>query len=168
MPDYTVEVTAAPVRDGDWTQLRAVLNLSPGAALLESPDEPTIILTLPASSMAAAVRAALDLIPESVDVERVSVQLADRDQKGLFERVGVARPGDLVVLRCPTDALDDARQLLAGWHETHPDIDVVVIQEDCAGQIISGGRASREVIEQVRHLEEALRTVQATVVGVGS
>jgi len=48
MTAFTVEVTTAPVLNGDWELLRSVLDLVPGTLLIEDAEEPVLIFPVEA------------------------------------------------------------------------------------------------------------------------
>ena len=50
MRNYTLEVVTSPVIENDFSVLARVLDDIPGSALLEDPDEPTLILDVDADS----------------------------------------------------------------------------------------------------------------------
>ena len=53
--EYTVEETTAPVTGGEWDGLRHVLDLVPGAMLIEDPEEPLLIVPVEADEPAKAL-----------------------------------------------------------------------------------------------------------------
>lgn len=48
MNDYAVQVTLAPVLDGDWGLLRSVLDTVPGTVLIEDPETPWLSIPVEA------------------------------------------------------------------------------------------------------------------------
>lgn len=52
--DFTVEVVAAPVTQGDWSTLRGVTDIIPGTILLEDPAEPMLIFPIEAETLQTA------------------------------------------------------------------------------------------------------------------
>jgi hypothetical protein len=50
MTSFTVDVTTAPVADGDWTVLHAAIDAVPGAFLVADAEEPHIVFPVDADS----------------------------------------------------------------------------------------------------------------------
>jgi hypothetical protein len=55
MTDFTVEATVAAVTDGDWSELRRVIDLVPGTLLIEDAEEPVLIFPVQADSPTRAL-----------------------------------------------------------------------------------------------------------------
>lgn len=56
MTEFTVEAVLAPVGEEGWSNLRSVLDIIPGALLLEYPDEPTLVLPVEAEDPMTAAK----------------------------------------------------------------------------------------------------------------
>lgn len=50
MTNFTVDIITAPITDGRWSDLRAVLDTVPGSALIEDPEEPRLMIPIDADS----------------------------------------------------------------------------------------------------------------------
>ncbi|MDZ7929419.1 MAG: hypothetical protein U5N21_04850 [Rhodococcus sp. (in: high G+C Gram-positive bacteria)] len=80
MSTYDVEVVAAPIENGDWSALRQVTDLVPGALLIEDPVEPMLVLPVDADSQGRAFLF-VDGILKLVGIEPLkgSITLAEDD-----------------------------------------------------------------------------------------
>ncbi|MFC0248742.1 hypothetical protein ACFFIO_09535 [Citricoccus parietis] len=56
MNEYTLEVTTAPVINGDWSVLRNVLDMVPGSILIEDPEEPMLVVPVTAANPMKAAK----------------------------------------------------------------------------------------------------------------
>lgn len=114
MTEFTVEAVLAPVADNEWAELRSVLDIVPGALLLEYPDEPTLVLSVEAEnpSMAAKFLEGLAIV-KGLKLRAQSISPApSAEELGIEEEApGEKTPAEVALEEYSRSCEESARRL---------------------------------------------------------